>query len=145
MMATQFLLAASGPALLLAVSLLGDLSGTAAMWAAAELVFPALAALSGILGGCQFVIAAQIFLQDGDRRPGLGALYAIDLLGGCAGALVLSSYLIPVFGFWKTAWLGVVVNLGGTLLAAWATTETKMRGLPPFPQKTRKGWGTQPG
>jgi uncharacterized membrane protein len=38
-------------------------------------------------------------------------LYAIDLLGGCVGALVLSTYLIPVFGFWKTAWVGVVINL----------------------------------
>jgi spermidine synthase len=145
MMVTQFLLAASGPVLLLVVGLLGNVIGTAATWAAAQLAFPALAALSGILGGYQFVIAAQIFLQDGKRRPGLGALYAIDLLGGCAGALVLSSYLIPVFGFWKTAWLGAVINLVAALLAAWATTETKKCGLPPFPQKTRKGWGTQPG
>jgi spermidine synthase len=146
MMATQFLLAASGPGLLLVVSLLGNLSGTAATWASAQLVFPALAALSGMLGGYQFVIAAQIFLPDGDRQPGLGALYAIDLLGGCAGALVLSSYLIPVFGFWKTAWLGVVINLAAVLLAARATTEVKKCGLPPFPQKTRKGlMGTRPG
>jgi hypothetical protein len=31
---------------------------------------------------------------------------------------VLSSYLIPVFGFWKTAWLCVAVNLATALLAA---------------------------
>ena len=118
MTATQLLLAASGPALLLAVSLLAEAPGAAANWIAAQVAFPSLAALAGMLGGYQFVIAAQIFLPDGDRRPGLGALYAIDLLGGCAGALVLSSYLIPVFGFWKTAWLCVAVNLATALLAA---------------------------
>jgi hypothetical protein len=44
-------------------------------------------------------------------------LYAIDLLGGCAGALVLSGFLIPVYGFWKTAWLVVGINLAAMLLA----------------------------
>jgi predicted membrane-bound spermidine synthase len=89
------------------------------------MVFPALAGLAGMLGGYQFVIAAQIFVPDGDGRTGLGALYAIDLLGGCAGALVLSSYLIPVFGFWKTAWLGAAINLAAVVLAARAGAETK--------------------
>ena len=118
MTATQFLLAASGPALFTCDLAIGSLSGTAATWAAAQLAFPALAALSGMLGGYQFVVAAEIFLPDGNGRPALGALYAIDLLGGCAGALALSTYLIPVFGFWKTAWLGAAINLVVTLLAA---------------------------
>jgi len=117
MTATQLLLAAAGPALLLAIGQLGDLSGTASTWAAAHLAFPALAALSGMLGGYQFVVAAQIFLTDGDNRPALGTLYGLDLLGGCAGALVLSTYLIPVFGFWKTAWLGAAINIAAALLA----------------------------
>jgi predicted membrane-bound spermidine synthase len=56
----------------------------------------------------------------------LGTLYAIDLLGGCAGALLLSSYLIPVFGFWKTAWLSAAVNLAPALLAARVSLEAKM-------------------
>jgi predicted membrane-bound spermidine synthase len=56
----------------------------------------------------------------------LGTLYAIDLLGGCAGALLLSSYLIPVFGFWKTAWLIAVVNLAPALLAARVSIGTKI-------------------
>jgi hypothetical protein len=124
MAATQLLLAASGPALLLAVSLLGNLSGTAPTWAAAQLAFPALAALTGMLGGYQFVVAAQIFLAGGGRSR-LGVLYAIDLLGGCAGALVLSTYLIPVFGFWKTAWLLAAINLSAVLPAARAGEETK--------------------
>jgi predicted membrane-bound spermidine synthase len=107
------------------VSLLAEAQGGATNWIAAQLVFPALAALAGILGGYQFVIAAQIFIPDGDRPPGLGALYAIDLLGGCAGALVLSSYLIPVFGFWKTAWLCAAINVAAALPAARASGEAK--------------------
>ena len=99
-------------------------------WLAAQFVFPALAALCGILGGYQFPIATEIYLYDSnDDRSGrlrLGALYAIDLLGGCAGALLLSSYFIPVFGFWKTAWLSAAVNLAPALLAARVSLEAKM-------------------
>jgi spermidine synthase len=125
---TQFLLALSGPALIFAISLLSKMSGTAATWLAAQFVFPALAALCGMLGGYQFPIATEIYLYDDESsgRSRLGTLYAIDLLGGCAGALLLSSYLIPVFGFWKTAWLSAAVNLAPALLAARVSLEAKM-------------------
>ena len=98
--------------------MLARISGVATTWLAAQLVFPALAALSGIPGGYQFPIATWIYLHDGNGRCRLGTLYAVDLLGGCAGALLLSSYLIPVFGFWKTAWLCAGTNLVAALLAA---------------------------
>lgn len=124
MAATQFVLALAGPVLLVAVSLLGDLSSNVATWVAAQLAFPALAALAGMLGGYQFVIAAHIFVPDAGTRAGLGALYAIDLLGGCVGALLLSTYLIPVFGFWKTAWLLAAINLTVALPATQAGTES---------------------
>jgi spermidine synthase len=113
----QLLLAAAGPMLLLAVSWLGSFSSTAGAWLAAQVIFPALAALAGVLGGYQFVVAAGIFLRDRGQRSGLGVLYAIDLLGGCAGALALSTFLIPVFGFWRTAWLGVAINAAALLPA----------------------------
>ena len=122
---TQFLLALSAPALIFVVSLLSKISGVATTWLAAQFVFPALAALCGILGGYQFPIATEIYLHDSSGRSGLGTLYAIDLLGGCAGALVLSGYLIPVFGFWKTAWLSAAVNLAPALLAAQVSLEVK--------------------
>ena len=123
--ATQFLLAFSAPALIFVVSLLAKISGTATTWLAQQFVFPALAALCGMLGGYQFPMATEIYLHDRSGRSRLGTLYAIDLLGGCAGALVLSSYLIPVFGFWKTAWLSAAVNLTATLLAARVSLEAK--------------------
>ncbi len=128
MAATQFLLALSAPALLCAVSLLAGVSAQAATWMAAQLVFPSLAALAGMLGGYQFPVAAQIYLDGREGRSGLGRLYAIDLLGGCAGALALSTYLIPVFGFWRTAWLCAAINLAPALLAVLASLEEKRMG-----------------
>jgi spermidine synthase len=125
MATTQFLLALSGPALILSVSVLARASGIAATWLAAQLVFPALAALSGMVGGYQFPVVAEIYLHDREGRPRLGTLYAIDLLGGCAGALVLSGYLIPVFGFWKTAWLCAAINLAPAALAARVSLQPK--------------------
>ena len=123
---TQLLLTFSGPALIFVVSLLSKASGIATTWLAAQFVFPTLAALCGILGGYQFPVATEIYLHDSSGRSRLGTLYAIDLLGGCAGALVLSGYLIPVFGFWKTAWLSAAVNLAPALLAARVSLEAKM-------------------
>jgi len=90
---------------------------------AAQFLFPSLAALGGMLGGYQFPIATEIYLRDGRSGASLGTLYAIDLLGGCAGALLLSGYLIPVFGFWKTAWLSAAVNLAPALLAVRVSLE----------------------
>jgi spermidine synthase len=118
MAANQFLLALSAPALLFIVSLLANISGTATTWLAAQFIFPALAALSGLFGGYQFPIASQIYLHDNSGRDKLGTLYAVDLMGGCVGALLVSTYLIPVFGFWRTAALSVAISLAPALLAA---------------------------
>lgn len=124
MASTQFLLALSVPLLIFVVDLLARISGVATTWLAAQLVFSALAALSGMLGGFQFPIATAVYLHRSGGQSRRGALYAIDLLGGCAGALLLSTYLIPVFGFWKTAWLCAAVNLGPALLAVRIAVQT---------------------
>jgi spermidine synthase len=128
MASTQFLLALAAPALIFVVGLLSKISGMAATWLAAQFVFPVLAALCGMLGGYQFPVATEIYLHGDDRsgRSQLGTLYAIDLLGGCVGALLLSGYLIPVFGFWKTAWLSAAVSLAPSLLAARVSLEAKL-------------------
>jgi hypothetical protein len=112
----QLVLALSVPALLVVLNGLGNFTGAAASWIAVQIAFPLLAACGGMLGGYQFVNAANVFLPEGSQR-GLGLIYAIDLLGGCAGALVLSTYLIPVFGFSKTAWLVAIVNMAAALSA----------------------------
>jgi len=111
----QAAVAIACPAMLWAMSAMEGASSGWAAWVAANAIFPALAAIGGALGGFQFVIAAGIFLRG--EREGLGVLYAIDLLGGCVGALVLSTYLIPVYGFWRTAWLGAEINAAGAIMA----------------------------
>jgi spermidine synthase len=125
MTATQLLLAASAPALMLVIRLLSEFSTSTASLLAAQFVFPALAALSGMLGGYQFPVATEIYLGGSDRPASLGALYAIDLLGGCVGALLISGYLIPVFGFWKIAWLSAGVNLAPAILAVRVGLESR--------------------
>jgi spermidine synthase len=58
-----------------------------------EAAFLVLALAAGTLGGLQFPAASQVF------RSSAGVLYAVDLAGACLGAIVISGYLIPVFGF----------------------------------------------
>ncbi|MFZ0395549.1 MAG: hypothetical protein WCF17_15800 [Terracidiphilus sp.] len=120
----QFLLALAVPMLLVVVMFAAQLSSGGGTWMAAHIAFPALAIVSGLLGGYQFAVAAGLFLQKQPGRSGLGLLYAIDLLGGCAGALALTTFLIPVFGFGRTAWFAVIVN-GAALVHA---TQTGLTG-----------------
>jgi hypothetical protein len=64
-------------------------------------------------------------VRDAAPRNGLGALYALDLAGGCAGALALSGFLIPIYGFWPTAWITAAVNAAALLLAMQANLRAK--------------------
>jgi spermidine synthase len=129
MATAQFLLALSGPALIFIVRLLSETPSAAATMLAVQFAFPALAVLGGMLGGYQFPVATEIYLGDSGPKASVGPLYALDLFGGCVGALLLSTYLIPVFGFWKTAWLSAAVNLAPTLLAtrvAWQARSSRV-------------------
>ena len=123
---TQFVLALSAPATLYLLTLLSRNSGVSGTPLVTQLVFPVLAAGCGALGGYQFPVTTQLYLRDSPGERGLGILYAVDLLGGCAGALLLSGYLIPLFGFWKTAWLSAAVNLAPTILAAKVSLSEKV-------------------
>lgn len=123
--ATQCLLAFSAPALVFALSLLAGITPVTGAWVAAQLLFPLIAALAGLLGGYQFPIAAEIYLLGPKGRPRLGILYAVDLLGGCLGALLLAAYLVPVFGLWRTAILVLAVNTVPALLAAHTGLESR--------------------
>jgi spermidine synthase len=102
----QIALAALLPVLMGAVALLANTESNAA----AQLLFPALAAAAGLLGGVQFPRLVALWTGDDDR--GASALYAVDLIGGCAAALVVSAYLIPVFGFWPAAWTCALIGAG---------------------------------
>ncbi len=134
----QLLLAGSAPILLFLVGLLSHYAGTRTTLWTAQFVFPVLALLCGIPGGYQFPLATEICFRGNRARTATGRLYALDLLGGSVGALVLSGYLIPVFGFWKSAWLSAVVSLPPALLAAWTGLGTRTAEQPVGSRQTQQ-------
>jgi len=117
------LLAALSPGLLyLLFGVLATIKDPAVVFLASQILFPVLAVLCGLFGGYQFPVATRIFFANSNHKAsGPGTLYALDLTGACVGAIVLSSYLIPVFGFRETVWLMAVVNLAPAVLAGLST------------------------
>jgi spermidine synthase len=112
--------AASSPLLLylLFVSVAG-VESPLGLFLVSQILFPALALLSGMLGGYQFPLASRIYFAGAEkstRSP--GTLYALDLLGAALGAVLLSAYLFPVFGFLKAALLMAAANLAPAALAS---------------------------
>jgi len=95
----------------------GRIGSANQLFVVSQFVFPVLALLCGLLGGYQFPVASRVFFIDSRQEPPRpGTLYALDLAGACVGAVVLSTYLVPVFGFLKTALLSAVVNLAPAVL-----------------------------
>jgi spermidine synthase len=139
------LLAAGAPLLLYALFvLLESVRSLAALLTTSQVVFPVLALIAGLLGGYQFPLASRIYFAGSEeprtsraevratdsglnssRNPGI--LYGLDLLGACLGAVALSAYLLPVYGFRRTAILMAAVNLGPAALAALAAFEAWFR------------------
>jgi spermidine synthase len=140
------LLAALSPLLLYALFvLLEGVRSLGALLTISQTVFPLLALIAGLLGGYQFPSASRVYFARwqeprvppggtevrptrSQRNPGM--LYALDLLGACLGAVALSTYLLPVYGFLRTAMLMAVVNLGPATLAALAASEVRNRRTP---------------
>jgi spermidine synthase len=90
----------------------------AGIFVVSQFAFPGLGVLAGLLGGYQFPVASRVFsFNSAHGERSAGTLYALDLLGACAGAIILSTYLVPVFGFLNTSLLMVVVNLAPAGLA----------------------------
>jgi spermidine synthase len=113
----QFLAATSSLFLYLLLHTLAAAKKLPAIFLVSQVIFPLLAVLCGLLGGYQFPIASRIFFARSKGNAGSpGTVYALDLAGACLGALLLSSYLVPVFGFQQTAWLMAVVNLAPAFL-----------------------------
>ena len=121
-------LAALSPLLLyLFLSSLAGVRSSNVLALASQILFPAMALLAGLLGGYEFALATEIFFSDAQApQASMGMLYGIDLVGACLGALLLSAFLLPLFGFLKAAAFIAVVNLVPALLAAcvaWAMPE----------------------
>jgi len=95
------------------------------LFLASQIVFPILALCCGLLGGYQFPLASRVFFAGSDQKASNpGTLYALDLTGACVGAVLFSVYLLPVFGFLKTAVLLAVVNLAPAALASVSASGT---------------------
>ena len=75
---------------------------------AAPIAIPLLNLLAGALVGAQYpvsVSACTRVVADASNRARIAArLYALDLAGACAGALIGGAILIPVLGIANTAW-----------------------------------------
>ena len=114
------ILAASSPLLLyLFLNSLAGVRSTGTLALASQVLFPAMALLAGILGGYEFALAAEVFFADAQSpQASMGMLYGLDLIGACLGALVLSAFLLPLFGFLKAAVFIAAVNLVPAVLAA---------------------------
>jgi len=72
----------------------------------AEVFFFILNCAAGFLVGLEFPLANKIYLR-GNERVGqvAGSLYAADLIGGCAGAILASVFLVPVLGVPQTCFV----------------------------------------
>jgi spermidine synthase len=115
------ILAAISPVLLyLFFSSLAGVRSSGLLVFVSQIVFPAMALLAGVLGGYEFALATEVFFEGSPvPQASMGMLYGDDLLGACLGALVLSAFLLPLFGFLKAAMFIAAVNLVPALLAIW--------------------------
>ncbi len=105
--------AAISPLLLCAaLRILTSASGHMVLLAASNVLFPTMALAFGSIGGAQFQVASRIFFHGArSRAANIGVLYAIDLLGAFVGAILVSAYLVPVYGMFKCACVISAVTL----------------------------------
>jgi spermidine synthase len=130
-MATTQVLAAAAPLVLLGLFEAIGRANSPLSLAASQIAFPALALVSAMLGGYQFPVASRIFFGEAGQAeaPALplqrpGTLYALDLAGSCLGAVLFCAWLVPVFGFFKTAVLSAMVSLAPAAMAMLESSET---------------------
>ena len=74
-----------------------------------NLAFALLTVLIGALTGYEFPLAGKILFSSPGETA--GSLYAADLLGASLGALVVSLFVVPVFGIYYTCALLIVFKV----------------------------------
>lgn len=118
----QFILTFTAPMLLLFAGIIASSAAGSEKPFAAHIAYPLLALLVGIPGGCQFPLATSVYSSRPRQHGNLGTLYALDLAGGCIGAMLLATLLLPLFGFWNNAWLTAIAGLPPAFALAIAHT-----------------------
>jgi spermidine synthase len=79
-------------------------------------LFPFLPVIAGFIGGFQFPLANKIYLESEEEIGRVAGLtYGMDLLGSCLGALLASTFLLPILGIPKTCLALAFLN-GASLL-----------------------------
>lgn len=129
-LASLQVLAALSPLLLyLFLNSLAGVRSLSVLALVSQIVFPVVAWLGGVLGGYEFALATEVYFADAQApQSSMGMLYGIDLIGACLGTLVLSAFLLPLFGFLKAAAFIAVLNLVPALLAVrvgWSKLESR--------------------
>ena len=104
------------------VVVLALLRASAAEWPV-EVVTFALVAISGILGGLIFPLAAAIRLEEhGSTGRVAGAVAAADYIGACLGALATGMLLVPILGVSGACLAVATIKVLSGLLVGVATT-----------------------
>ena len=79
--------------------------------------FTGLNTLAGFLAGAAFTTANHLFFSVApEKRDAAGKLYAVDLLGSLAGALLTTAVAIPLMGIQNTLFFISAVNLAAFLI-----------------------------
>ncbi len=109
--------AAALPALF---NVLARIASPFAAMMSAELGFPILTAVIGLLVGTAFPIATGLHISSGATvGEAGGTMYAADLVGACLGALLASVLLVPVLGIAGVCYaVAILAGAVLTLLAA---------------------------
>jgi spermidine synthase len=89
-----------------------------ALYPLAQLVFPVLVILTGLLVGLEFPLANKIYLRGKEVGKTAGLVYGIDLFGSCVGALLASAIFIPILGILQTCLIVALFNLSTFILLA---------------------------
>lgn len=92
--------------------------GKTGFWLGSNLVFPVLPIIPGLIGGFQFPLANKLYLEEKvvDLSKSAGVTYGLDLLGSCAGAVMVSVFMLPIIGIVGTCFLVAGLNLVGLRL-----------------------------
>jgi len=81
-------------------------------WLGSNVIFPFLPIIAGFIGGLQFPLGNKIYLSGKSGVGQIGGLtYGIDLLGACLGAIIVSTFLIPILGIFQTCTAVGLLNL----------------------------------
>ena len=86
-------------------------------WFGSNIIFPILPMIAGLIGGLQFPLGTKIYLGSDKNLARVGGMvYGIDLIGACVGAIIISGFLIPMLGIFKTCVAVSLLNLSVLVL-----------------------------